>query len=43
MSFATAEGDKLTYLAAPAKLPRIATRSKVAISFGELAIREFPS
>jgi hypothetical protein len=43
MSFATADGDKLTSLAAAAKLPRAATRSKVAISLGELAIREFPS
>ena len=34
---------KLTSLAAPAKLQRAATRSKIAISFGELAIREFPS
>jgi hypothetical protein len=37
------DGDKLTSLAAPAKLPRAATRSKIAISFGEPAIQEFPS
>jgi hypothetical protein len=43
MSFATADGDKLTSLAAPAKLPRAATRSKIAISFGEPAIQEIPS
>jgi hypothetical protein len=43
MSFATADGDKLASSAAPAKLPRSATRSKMAISVGELAIREIPS
>jgi hypothetical protein len=43
MSFAAADGDKPASLAAPAKLPRAATRSKMAISFGELAIREIPS
>jgi hypothetical protein len=43
MSFATAEGDRLTSSAAPAKLPRSATRSKMAISAGELAIPEILS
>jgi hypothetical protein len=43
MSFATADGDKPTSPAAPAKLPRVATRSKMAISVGELAIPEIPS
>jgi hypothetical protein len=39
MSFATADGDS----AAPAKLPRSATRWKMAISVDELAIPEIPS
>jgi hypothetical protein len=43
MSFATADGDKPTSSAAPAKLPRSATRWKMAISVAELAIREMPS
>jgi hypothetical protein len=43
MSFATADGDKPTSSAAPAKLPRSATRWKMAISVAELAIREMLS
>jgi hypothetical protein len=43
MSFATADGDRPTSSAAPAKLPRSATRWKMAISFDGLAIREIPS
>jgi hypothetical protein len=40
MSFATAEGDKPTSSAAPAKLPRSITRWKMLISVGKLAIFE---
>jgi hypothetical protein len=43
MSFATADGDKPASSAAPAKLPRSATRWKMAISVDELAIPEIPS
>jgi hypothetical protein len=43
MSFATADGDKPASSAAPAKLPRSATRWKMAISLSELAIPEVPS
>jgi hypothetical protein len=43
MSFATADGDKPTSSAAAAKLPRSATRWKMAISVAELAIGEIPS
>jgi hypothetical protein len=45
MKMKDAKALLLEYLAsaAPAKLPRSATRSKMAISVGELAIREIPS
>jgi hypothetical protein len=43
ISFATADADKPTSAAAPAKLPRSATRWKMAISLAELATAEIPS
>src|SRR5215472_10394712 len=43
ISFATADGDNPTSSAAPAKLPRSATRWKMAISLAELATAEIPS